>query len=96
MTSLEKRRAMSESRVLDISALLEPLRRDAVAGGSFGDVFQYRHRDGRLCAVKSLRPHAINVEDPHALTKVGVQISIFLLFPQGESLGNISRSSTLA
>ncbi|KLO16844.1 kinase-like protein [Schizopora paradoxa] len=70
MTSLEKRRAMSESRVLDISALLKPLRRDPVAGGSFGDVFQYSHSDGRLCAVKSLRPFAIDTQgDPRSLIR---------------------------
>ena len=71
MASLEKRRAMSESRVLDISKLLKPMRRDAVAGGSFGDVFQYIHADGRLCAVKSLRPFAVDTQgDPKILIRV--------------------------
>lgn len=70
MTSLEDRRAMSESRVLDISSLLELLHRGPVTGGAFGDVFQYKHKDGRLCAVKSLRRFAIDDSDPDALTRV--------------------------
>ncbi len=82
MASPEKLRAMSESRVFDLTLLLQPLGLDPVGLGSFGDVYKYKLKDGRLCAVKSLRFLSDDHEKKIALARVRIQNLSTPLLPQ--------------
>ena len=65
---------------MDISDYLEPMGRDAVGGGSFANIFQYKYKKiGKLVAVKEIRKEGLpsSAEDhPDALIEVSTALNL--------------------
>lgn len=54
--STSEQMSSTSDPLADISDDLEPVGSEPISGGSFSDVYKYRHRgDGRLMAVKVIR-----------------------------------------